>query len=68
MCIRDRAWTTIVVPQKVFRILYGEAASFLTAGQRVRPTRLTEAGFHFSISNVERLFRGTDHSLSLIHI
>lgn len=49
-----RAWTTMVAPQRIFRILYGEAASFLTAGQRVRPTRLTEAGFHFSIPNVER--------------
>ena len=57
-----RAWTTMVAPQRIFRILYGEAASFLTAGQRVRPTRLTEAGFHFSIPNVERFFRGTDHS------
>ncbi len=57
-----RAWTTMVAPQRIFRILYGEAASFLTAGQRVRPTRLTEAGFHFSIPNVGRLFRGTDHS------
>ena len=57
-----RAWTTMVAPQRIFRILYGEAASFLTAGQRVRPTRLTEAGFHFSIPNVERFFRGTNHS------
>lgn len=41
------AWTTLIVPQAVFRLLYGEAASFLTAGQRVRPTRLLEAGFIF---------------------
>ena len=56
------AWTTVVVPQPVFRMLYGEAASFLTSGQRVRPTRLQEAGFHFAVPDVERLFKGTDHS------
>ena len=28
----------------------------------VRPTRLTEAGFRFSIPTVERLFKGTDHT------
>ena len=56
------AWTTVVVPQPVFRMLYGEAASFLTSGQRVRPTRLQEAAFHFAVPDVERLFKGTDHS------
>ena len=44
------------------RIFYGEAASFLTAGQKIRPTRLTEAGFLFSIPTVECLFKGTDHT------
>ena len=57
-----QAWTTIIAPQRAFRIFYGEAASFLTAGQKVRPTRLTEAGFRFSIPTVERLFKGTDHT------
>lgn len=57
-----QAWTTIVAPQRAFRIFYGEAASFLTAGQKVRPTRLLEAGFRFSVPNVERLFKGTDHT------
>lgn len=49
-----QAWTTIIAPQRAFRIFYGEAASFLTAGQKVRPTRLTEAGFRFPslLSNV----------------
>ena len=56
------AWTTLIVPQAVFRLFYGEAASFLTAGQRVRPTRLLEAGFHFSVPTIEKLFEGTDHS------
>ena len=31
-----QAWTTIVAPQRAFRIFYGEAASFLTAGQKNR--------------------------------
>ena len=57
-----QAWTTIVAPQRAFRIFYGEAASFLTVGQKVRPTRLLEAGFRFSVPNVERLFKGTDHT------
>ena len=57
-----QAWTTIVAPQRAFRIFYGEAASFLTAGQKVRPTRLLEAGFRFSVPNVERLFKGIDHT------
>ena len=57
-----QAWTTIIAPQRAFRIFYGEAASFLTAGQKVRPTRLTEAGFRFSIPTVECLFKGTDHT------
>lgn len=52
----------LVAPQRAFRIFYGEAASFLTAGQKVRPTRLLEAGFRFSVPNVERLFKGTDHT------
>ena len=56
------AWTTLIVPQTVFRLLYGEAASFLTAGQSVRPTRLLEAGFHFSVPTIEKLFEETDHS------
>lgn len=50
------AWTTLVVPQKVFHILYGEAASFLTEGQNVRPTRLLEAGFQFTVPTVEQFF------------
>ena len=59
------AWTTLIVPQAVFRLLYGEAASFLTAGQRVRPTRLLEAGFHFSVPTIEKLFEETDHSIKI---
>lgn len=58
------AWTTLVVPQRAFRILYGEAASFLTSGQRVRPTRLEEAGFHFTLPTVECLLENTDDKCS----
>lgn len=56
------ACTTVVVPHAVFRLLYGEAASFLTTGQYVRPTRLIESGFSFSIPTVNKLFEGTDRS------
>lgn len=50
------AWFTVTVPQKIFQMLYGEASSFLTAGQSVRPTRLKEAGFTFAVPTVEELF------------
>lgn len=56
------AWGTVVIPQSIFRLLYGEGASFLTSGQKVRPTRLLEAGFVFSVPNVKTLFRRTDHT------
>lgn len=54
------AWLTVTLPRAVFRLLYGEAASFLTAGQYVRPTRLGEAGFSFSFSTLEKLFEETN--------
>lgn len=53
------AWTTLIVPQVVFRLLYGEAASFLTSGQSVRPTRLLETGFEFAVPTLEILFEET---------
>lgn len=56
------AWMTVVMPRAAFRLMYGEAASFLTTGQYVRPTRLLEAGFSFSVPTVEKLLEGTDHS------
>lgn len=56
------AWTTFIVPQAVFHMLYGEASSFLSSGQTVRPTRLLQAGFRFSIPTLESLFEGTDRS------
>lgn len=57
-----RAWGTVHVPRFVFHILYGESAYFLTNGQYVRPTRLLEAGFHFTDDTVGRLFRGVDRT------
>lgn len=56
------AWGTIIVPRFIFRIMYGEGATFLTTGQYVRPRRLEEAGFHFTDNTVGQLFRGVDRS------
>lgn len=56
------AWTTFTVPKGIFRMLYGEAASSLTTGQKVHPARLLESGFGFTVPTVEKLFEGTDHS------
>lgn len=49
------AWMTIVIPSLLFRSLYGEAASLLTTGQHVRPTRMLEAGFQFATPTLEQL-------------
>jgi NAD dependent epimerase/dehydratase family enzyme len=50
------AFATLTIPQILFRMLYGESASFLTTGQAVRPTRLLEDGFQFTVPTVEQLF------------
>lgn len=57
-----RAWMTLIAPQAIFRLILGEASSFLTTGQRVRPTRLLESGFDFSVPTLEDLLKETDHS------
>ena len=57
-----RAWLTVKVPGTFFRLLFGEGASFLTSGQKVRPTRLTEAGFRFANPTIDTLFKKTDRS------
>lgn len=54
------AWATIQIPPIAFRLLMGEAASFLTTGQQVRPTRMLEAGFRFSTPTIEQFFEQTD--------
>lgn len=56
------AWATIKVPRTAFRLLYGEAASFLTTGQQVRPTRMLEAGFHFTTPVIDQFFETVDRS------
>lgn len=56
------AWASFTIPKAVVRFLYGEASSFLTSGQNVRPTRLHEAGFVFSIPTIEKLLERADHT------
>lgn len=55
------AWGTVVVPRSFFRFLYGDAASFLTTGQHVRPTRMLEAGFSFTAPTIEHYFERNLH-------
>lgn len=47
----------VKVPAPFFRLLYGEGAGFLTKGQCVEPTRLTEAGFQFGTLTIEDFLR-----------
>lgn len=56
------AWITMIVPRFIFRLMYGEAASFLTTGQTVRPTKLNQAGFRFETPTLEKLFEGIDRT------
>lgn len=46
-------WLNITIPLFVFKLIYGEAASFLTTGQKVTPLRLQKAGFKFIHPNIE---------------
>lgn len=52
-----RAWATVAVPGWFFRSLYGDAASVLTTGQHVRPTRMLEVGFRFATPTIEQFLR-----------
>lgn len=56
------AWTKVIIPRLCFQWLYGEAASFLTTGQYVRPTRLLDAGFQFFTPTIEDFLEGVDRS------
>ncbi len=58
------AWLRITVPAFVFRLLYGEAASFLTTGQCVRPTRLLEFGFVFDSPTVEAFLENLESDMN----
>lgn len=62
MAKRYHAWMTLIIPRSVFRLMYGEGATFLTTGQNVRPMRLLDAGFQFTVPTVEQLFQETDCS------
>ena len=41
------------IPVFALKLIFGEAASVLTAGQEVLPMRLQEAGFHFQYPSIE---------------
>lgn len=56
------AWGTVTIPRFCFRTLYGEGAAFLTTGQDVKPTRLTESEFRFTDATIEQFLRQTDHT------
>lgn len=49
------AWATLPVPGLFFQCLFGERSSMLLEGQRVRPSRLLEVGYAFSVPTVEEL-------------
>ncbi len=49
-----KAWMQLTIPAFVFRIIYGEAAGFLTTGSYVNPRRLQELGFEFTSSTVQQ--------------
>lgn len=54
------AWSTVSIPSCFFRCFFGERSSVLLEGQRVRPSRLLEAGFNFEVPTVERLLHIPD--------
>lgn len=49
------AWFTI--PAAVLRLVYGEAASTLTDGQKVVPMRLEKAGFQFKFPEIHQALK-----------
>lgn len=48
---------TLKVPRTLLQLIYGEASGFLTDDLCVRPTRLSEAGFHFQCENLDQFFK-----------
>lgn len=51
------ALATIHVPRSLFYLMFGKGVSFLTTGQHVYPTRLSEAGFDFIAPTVKSFFK-----------
>ncbi len=49
--------TWFTVPAFALRLLYGEAASTLTGGQKVVPKRLEEVGFKFKYPEIEQALK-----------
>lgn len=52
----------VTVPSGAFRLLLGERADVLLAGQRVFPLKLLETGFMYLYPTVEKLLGVTNHS------
>lgn len=49
------------LPTFIFRLMFGEGASFVTEGQTVHPTKLLESGFTYDYPTIEKLMNITDH-------
>lgn len=50
------AWGLLPVPVLAFKLLYGEAASVMTEGQKVHPRRLLDTGFTYLSPTIEQFF------------
>lgn len=49
-------WLSLTIPRFAFKLMYGEAAAFLTTGQNVTPLRLQESGFKFTHPTIENFW------------
>jgi len=52
---REKSWLSLTIPKFFFWLALGEASTFITKGQCVRPVRLMDSEFNFSASTVEKL-------------
>lgn len=50
---RERSLLTITVPRLLFRLVLGEASTFITTGQCVVPKKLLESGFIFDAPAID---------------
>lgn len=57
LALHTHTLMTLKIPAYFFRLLYGEGAGFLTRGQCVSPTRLSESGFRFTSENISDFFK-----------